>query len=139
LKKNEIKKLKFETYKFNPRGESMNQEQMKNRTKEFAKQIIKLCRQLPETREGRLIGNQIFRSGTSVGSNYHAVCRARSKPDFIAKVGIVLEEVDETLYWLELIVETKIMEDKNLNHLMKEADELAAIFVASLNKAKSRK
>jgi hypothetical protein len=121
LKKNEIKKLKFETYKFNPRGESMNQEQMKNRTKEFAKQIIKLCRQLPETREGRLIGNQIFRSGTSVGSNYHAVCR------------------DETLYWLELIVETKIMEDKNLNHLMKEADELAAIFVASLNKAKSRK
>jgi four helix bundle protein len=117
----------------------MNQEQMKNRTKEFAKQIIKLCRQLPETREGRLIGNQIFRSGTSVGSNYRAVCRARSKPDFIAKVGIVLEEVDETLYWLELIVETKIMEDKNLNHLMKEADELAAIFVASLNKAKSRK
>jgi len=139
LKKNEIKKLKFETYKFNPRGESMNQAQMKNRTKEFAKQIIKLCRQLPETREGRLIGNQIFRSGTSVGSNYRAVCRARSKPDFIAKVGIVLEEVDETLYWLELIVETKIMEDKNLNHLMKEADELAAIFVASLNKAKSRK
>jgi len=111
----------------------MNQAQMKNRTKEFAKQIIKLCRQLPETREGRLIGNQIFRSGTSVGSNYRAVCRARSKPDFIAKVGIVLEEVDETLYWLELIVETKIMEDKNLNHLMKEADELAAIFVASLN------
>ncbi len=117
----------------------MNQEVMKNRTKEFAKQVIKLCRQLPETREGRLIGNQIFRSGTSVGSNYRAVCRARSKPDFIAKVGIVLEEVDETLYWLELIVETNIMEDKNLNHLMKEADELTAIFVASLNKAKSRK
>jgi four helix bundle protein len=76
----------------------MNQEQMKNRTKEFAKQVIKLCRQLPETREGRLIGNQIFRSGTSVGSNYRAVCRARSKPDFIAKVGVVLEEVDETIY-----------------------------------------
>jgi len=117
----------------------MNQEQMKNRTKEFAKQVIKLCRQLPETREGRLIGNQIFRSGTSVGSNYRAVCRARSKPDFIAKVGIALEEVDETLYWLELLVETKIMEDKNLIPLMKEADELAAMFVASLNKAKSRK
>jgi len=131
--------LKFKTYQFNPVSESMNQEVMKNRTKEFAKQVIKLCRQLPETREGRLIGNQIFRSGTSVGSNYRAVCRARSKPDFIAKVGIVLEEVDETLYWLELIVETNIMEDKNLNHLMKEADELTAIFVASLNKAKSRK
>ena len=88
--------------------------------------------------EGRLIGNQVFRSGTSVGSNYRGVFRARSKPDFIAKLGIVLEEVDETLYWLELLVETKIMEDKNLLPLMREADELAAIFVAGLIKAKSR-
>jgi four helix bundle protein len=69
----------------------MNQEQMRNRTKEFAKQIINLCRQLPENREGQLIGNQIFRSGTSVGSNYRAVCRARSKADFIAKIGLVLK------------------------------------------------
>jgi four helix bundle protein len=77
----------------------MNQEQMRNRTKGFAKQIITLCRELPENREGRLIGNQIFRSGTSVGSNYRAVCRARSKADFISKLGLVLEETDETLYW----------------------------------------
>jgi four helix bundle protein len=101
----------------------MNQEQMRNRTKEFAKQIITLCRELPENREGRLIGNQIFRSGTSVGSNYRAVCRARSKADFIAKIGLVLEETDETLYWLELIDETKIMKNGALIGIMKEANE----------------
>jgi four helix bundle protein len=100
----------------------MNQEQMRNRTKEFAKQIITLCRELPENREGRLIGNQIFRSGTSVGSNYRAVCRARSKADFIAKIGLVLEETDETLYWLELIDETKIMENGALKEIKKEAN-----------------
>ncbi len=76
----------------------MDQTMMKKRTKEFAKQIIAFCKQLPETREGRLIGNQIFRSGTSVGANYRAACRGRSKADFIAKLGIALEEADETLY-----------------------------------------
>ncbi len=117
----------------------MDQGQMKKRTKEFAKEIINLCRQLPDTREGRLIGNQIFRSGTSVGSNYRAVCRARSKADFIAKLGLVLEEVDETLYWLELLTETKITKTDLCTPLIKEADELVAIFVASLNKARGRK
>ena len=117
----------------------MNQEQMRNRTKEFAKQIINLCRQLPENREGRLIGNQIFRSGTSVGSNYRAVCRARSKADFIAKIGLVLEETDETLYWLELIDETKIMKNGALKEIKKEANELVAIFVSTVNKARLRK
>jgi four helix bundle protein len=117
----------------------MNQEQMRNRTKEFAKQIITLCRELPENREGRLIGNQIFRSGTSVGSNYRAVCRARSKADFIAKIGLVLEETDETLYWLELIDETKIMKNGALQGIKKEANELVAIFVSTVNKARARK
>jgi four helix bundle protein len=117
----------------------MNQEQMRKRTKEHAKQIINLCRQLPSTREGRLIGNQIFRSGTSVGSNYRAVCRARSKADFIAKIGLVLEETDETLYWLELLDETGVLGAEILEPLMKEANELVSIFVATLNKAKSRK
>jgi four helix bundle protein len=102
----------------------MNQEQMRNRTKEFAKQIINLCRQLPENREGQLIGNQIFRSGTSVGSNYRAVCRARSKADFIAKIGLVLEETDETLYWLELMDETKIMKNGAIKEIKREANEL---------------
>ena len=85
-----------------------------------------------------MIGNQIFRSGTSVGSNYRAVCRARSKADFISKLGLVLEETDETLYWLELLAETQIMKTEILMPIMREANELMAIFVASLNKAKGR-
>ena len=117
----------------------MDQEYMKRRTKEFAKQVIALCRQLPENREGRLIGNQIFRSGTSVGSNYRAMCRSRSKADFIAKLGLVLEETDETLFWLELLGETQILKDELLGPIISEANELVAIFVSSLNKAKGRK
>ena len=114
----------------------MDQEEMKKRTKDFAKRVINLCRQLPETREGRLIANQIFRSGTSVGANYRAACRARSKADFIAKLGIVLEETDESLYWLEILSETQIVKADLLEPLMEEASELVAIFVTSLKTAK---
>ena len=116
----------------------MNQEQMKMRTKEFAKRVISLSRQLPESREGRLIGSQIFRSGTSVGSNYRVVCRARSRADFIAKIGLVLEEADESLYWLELLNETDILGREILTPLLIEANELVSIFVPTLNKAKGR-
>jgi len=112
---------------------------MKNRTKEFAKGIVKLCRQLPETREGRLVGNQLFRSGTSVGSNYRAACRARSRADFVSKMGVVLEETDETLYWLEILDETEIFTGELIQILTREANELVSIFVASLNKAKGKK
>ncbi len=83
----------------------MNEEEMKKRTKEFAKATIKLCRKLPNTREGRLIGDQMFRSGTSVAANYRAACRGRSKAEFISKLASVEEEADETLFWLELIKE----------------------------------
>ena len=114
----------------------MDQEQMKIRTKEFAKRVITLCRQLPNTREAQLIGNQLFRSGTSVGANYRAACRARSKAEFIAKLGIVLEEADESLYWLEILAETEIVKAELLAPLMNEADELVAILVASLKTAK---
>ena len=114
----------------------MDQEEMKKRTKDFAKRVINMCRQLPETREGRLIGNQIFRAGTSVGANYRAACRARSKAEFIAKLGIVLEEADESIYWLEILSETQIVKANLLEPLMKEADELVGIFVASLKTAK---
>lgn len=114
----------------------MNQEQMKSRTKEFAKQVISLCRQLPDTREGRLIGNQLFRAGTSVSANYRAVCRARSKADFIAKLGIVLEEADESLYWLEILDEMEIVKTNLLKLLTDESNELVAIFVTSINTAK---
>jgi len=114
----------------------MDQEEMKKRTKDFAKRVINLCRQLPETREGRLVGNQLFRSGTSVGANYRAACRARSKAEFIAKLGIVLEEADESLYWLEILSETQIVKANLLEPLMEEADELVGIFVASIRTAK---
>jgi four helix bundle protein len=116
----------------------MNQEQMKVRTKEFAKQVISLCRQLPGTQEGRLVGGQFFRSGTSVGANYRAACRARSKADFIAKLGLVLEETDESLYWLEILAENRIVNSDLLVSITNEAKELMAIFVSSLNTAKGR-
>jgi four helix bundle protein len=86
-------------------GGPMDPEEMKRRTKEFSKRVIGLCRELPTTREGRLTGEQLFRAGTSVGANYRAACRARSRADFIAKLGVVLEEADEALYWLEILGE----------------------------------
>jgi len=116
----------------------MNQEQMKVRTKDFAKKVISLCRQLPATQEGRLVGGQFFRSGTSVGANYRSACRARSKADFIAKLSIVLEETDESLYWTEILDENRIVNSKLLTDPIKEAKELIAIFVSSLNTAKSK-
>jgi four helix bundle protein len=115
----------------------MELEDLKQRTKEFAKRVITMCRHLPGTEEAKLIRSQVFRSGTSVGANYRATCRARSKADFIAKLGIVLEEADETLYWMEILVETNIVKAALLSSLMEEANPLIAIFVTSLNTAKS--
>lgn len=116
----------------------MNAEQLKRRTKEFAKSVIDLCRQLPDSREGRKIGDQIFASGTSVGANYRAVCRARSGADFISKMGVVLEEADETQYWLEIIDEKNVLRAPRVQMLLQESDELIRIFAAALNTAKSR-
>ncbi len=117
----------------------MNEVEMKNRTKAFAKDVIRLCRELPKDREGRLIGNQIFRSGTSVAANYRAACRARSKADFISKLAIVEEEADETLFWLELITEMGIHNNSLTESLMKECDEIIAIIVASIKTARGNK
>ena len=100
--------------------QKMTSEAMKNRSKQFAKQIIKLCRLMPKNREGRLIGDQLFRAGTSVAANYRAACRARSRAEFIAKLGIVEEEADESLFWLELIQELKLCQDNLVPSLMKE-------------------
>jgi len=112
---------------------------MKKRTKEFAKRIVRLCRELPHNREGRLIGNQMFRSGTSVAANYRAACRARSKAEFISKLAIVEEEADETRFWLEMIVEMEIMDGKLLDPLVTENDEIIAIIVSSIKSAKKNK
>ncbi|CAB1085560.1 hypothetical protein D1AOALGA4SA_13047 [Olavius algarvensis Delta 1 endosymbiont] len=117
----------------------MNQLEMKRRTKEFAKEIIRLCRKLPNSREGRLIGDQIFRSGTSVAANYRSACRGRSKAEFISKLSIVEEEADETLFWLEVITEMKVLKCEKLDELMRENDEILAIVVASIKTAKRSK
>ena len=117
----------------------MDQIEMKRRTKEFAKEIITLCRKLPNNREGRLVGDQIFRSGTSIAANYRSACRARSKAEFISKLAIVEEEADETLFWLEVISEMKIFLYEKLDALMKENDEILAIVVASIKTAKKNK
>ena len=117
----------------------MDEAQMKKRTKKFAKEIIKLCRNLPDNREGRLIGNQIFRSGTSVAANYRAACRARSTADFISKLAIVEEEADETLFWLELIKEMKILDNDSIDSQMKENDEIITIIVASIKTSRKNR
>jgi len=114
----------------------MTKEELKKRTKRFALMIIKLVEELPDTKAGRTIGNQIIRSGTSVAANYRSVCRSRSTADFISKVTVVEEECDETLFWLELIAESNLLKKEKLVDIFKEADELTAIFTASGRTAK---
>jgi four helix bundle protein len=117
----------------------MNSHALKRRTKEFAKRIIELCRLLPNNREGRLIGNQLFSSGTSVAANYRSACRGRSRAEFIAKLGIVEEEADETLFWLEIIDEMEIGDTDVVQSLMDECDEIIAIMVSSIKTARQEK
>ena len=105
--------------------------ELRRRTKAFALRIIKLCQSLPSTPTGRVIGNQLLRAGTAVGANYRAACRARSKPDFVSKMGIALEEADETVYWLELLIDAGIVRESRLQKVVQEAEEIVAIFAAS--------
>ena len=111
-------------------------EQLQQRTKRFALRIIKLYQSLPKNEECRILGKQILRSGTSIGANYRAACRARSRAEFVAKLGIVLEEADETTFWLELVQDAGIFSDQRLQGLLQEANELVAIFVTSIRTAK---
>lgn len=110
----------------------MNEIQLKLRTKDFAKQIIGLCWQLPNDREGRLVGNQLFRSGTSVAANYRAACRGRSKAEFISRLAIVEEEADETKFWFELIEEMNILIELSIDLLVKECNEITSITESSI-------
>jgi four helix bundle protein len=89
--------------------ESVDAEELKIRTKQFALRVIRLVEALPNTRISNAIGNQLLRSGTSVGANYRAACRGRSRPDFVSKVGIAIEEADESLYWMEMLIESGIL------------------------------
>lgn len=120
----------------------MKETDLKQRTKTFALRILKLVDALPRTASGKTIASQVARSGTSVGANYRALCRAKSTADFINKTSIIEEEADETAFWLELIIEGKILSAKRVRLLLQEADELTAIIVASRKtisqRAKSR-
>lgn len=117
----------------------MNVDEMKKRTKLFALRIIQLVESLPKRRTADVIGKQLLRSGTSVGANYRAACRAKSQADFIAKMGIVEEEADETIYWMELLVESAIIDKDGIADLLDEANQLVAITVSSIKTAKRNK
>src|SRR6266704_6832741 len=116
-----------------------NQPDLKKRRKTFALRILKLVYALPKTTTGRALASQIVRSGTSVAANYRAACRAKSTSDFIAKMGIVEEEADEILFWLELLEENKLVPAAKLIAIKQEADELIAITVASIKTARSNR
>ena len=112
---------------------------LKARTKSFALRVIKVVDALPNTRSANVIGHQLLRSGTSVGANYRAACRARSTAEFVAKLGVVEEEADESGYWMELLIDGGLMSPAQLGELLHEADELVAITVASIKTARQRK
>ncbi|HEY5503974.1 MAG TPA: four helix bundle protein [Sedimentisphaerales bacterium] len=114
----------------------MTPEELKRRTKAFGLSVIKLVDQLPRTRSANAIGNQLVRSATSVGANYRAACRARSKTEFAAKLGIVEEEADESAYWIEILIEAGMVPQNRVTEMLCEANELVAIVVASLNTVK---
>lgn len=117
----------------------MNAEDMKKRTLAFALTIIRLVQGLPRTKEADVIGRQLLRSGTSVGANYRASCRARSQADFVAKMGIVEEEADESIYWVELLVDAGVVNSNAVAELLDEANQITAIVVSSIRTARGAK
>jgi four helix bundle protein len=114
----------------------MTPEEMKDRTKRFGLRIIRAVASLSRTFAARHIGGQLLRAGTSIGANYRSACRGRTQAEFIAKLGIVEEEADETIYWMEMLVEAGIMPEVKLSALMTEANEILSIVVASINTAR---
>jgi four helix bundle protein len=109
----------------------MTERELLEQTKQFALRIFKLVDALPQTIQARAVAVQLIRSGTSVGANYRAACRARSKPEFIAKLGVVEEEADESAFWLELIMETNLLSATKVEPLLSEASEIVAIMASS--------
>ena len=117
----------------------MTPEELKGRTKKFALRVLKLYNNLPKGKDAGVLGLQLLRAATSVGANYRAACRARSNADFISKITVVEAEADECAYWIELFIESGIIKKKLLESLLKEANELTAIFTASASTAKRKK
>lgn len=116
----------------------MDENTLKKRTKEFAHRCVKLCMALPETYLGRHIKEQLIRCSTSEASNYRAACVAQSKASFVSKLSIVLEEVDESNFWLDFIIDEKLLDEERVLTLLNEAEQLTAIFISSRKTARSR-
>jgi four helix bundle protein len=114
----------------------MTREDMKARTKAYANRVVRLCQSLPNHWSARTLGGQLLRSGTSVGANYRAVCRAKSTADFINKLRIVEEECDESLFWMELLTDNNFIKPKLLESLVREGNEIMAIIVATAKTAR---
>ena len=117
----------------------MNSEDMKTRTKQFALRVIRLVERLPNTKTANVIGNQLLRSGTSVGANYRAACRAKSTADFINKLAIVEEEADESMYWMELLIELNQIKNNLVENLHNENDEILSIVVSAIKTTKEKR
>ena len=120
------------------KDENVENEDLRSRTKNFALRIIKLYSNLPKTTEAQVLGKQIIRSGTSVGAQYREGCRAKSNADFVSKLEGSLQELEETCYWLELIVESEIFDKERISPLQTEAEEIIKILVTIIRKVKGR-
>lgn len=120
-------------------GRNLSQNYLKERTKRFALDIVKLVERLPKGRTPDIMGRQLLAAGTSAGANYRAACRARSSPDFISKMGIVEEETDESKYWMELLVDCGVIRKEDVSHLLNEANEILAMTVSSIRTARRKK
>ena len=117
----------------------MDEQEFKKRTKQLALQVIELVDELPRRNSADVLGRQLVRSGTSVGANYRSACRGKSTADVLAKLAIVEEEADEAIYWLELLVEAKIVPNARVAGVMKETNEIVAMTVASIKTLRGRK
>lgn len=117
----------------------MNADDMKERTRAFALRVIRLAESLPNTPTAKMVRNQMLRCGTSVGANYRAACRARSRADFVFKMGIVKEEADETMYWIQLLIDAELIRRERVVDLLQESDEILAIVVSSIKTARDNR
>jgi four helix bundle protein len=131
--------MKMNEFNGNKSMTSTKQNYLKERTKAFALAIIRLVQGLPRGRTGDVLGSQLLDAGTSVGANYRAACRAKSPADFISKMGIVEEEADETIYWMELLILSGLVRKSDITNLLDEADQILAMTVSSIKTARMRR
>jgi four helix bundle protein len=116
----------------------MTPDELRDRSRQFSMRVVKLYQELPKTTDAQVMGKQVLRSGTSVAANYRASCRARSRAEFVSRMAVVVEEADETCYWLQMIADSGVFPAKKLQPLQKEAQELLKIFSASRNTAEKK-